>query len=43
MKFSVGLPLVPYDGFVEQIIKNKDRIYEVYFSWGDIANGRGGS
>lgn len=28
------------DSFLQSIIENKDHIYEVYFSWGDFANGR---
>lgn len=39
MKFSVGLqPL--RQSLTDCIIKNKDHIYEVYFSWGDFPNGR---
>lgn len=28
------------DSFLQNIIENKDHIYEVYFSWGDFPNGR---
>lgn len=39
MKFMVGLQHLNTD-FTDEIIKNKEHIYEVYFSWGDFANGR---
>lgn len=28
------------DSFLQNIIENKNHVYEVYFSWGDFANGR---
>ena len=40
MKFSVGYQLCSDSEFVDEIIKNRDSIYEVYFSWSDYANGR---
>ena len=40
IKFSVGLPLDEKWGFAEKIIEYKDRISEVYFSFGDFPNGR---
>lgn len=39
LKFAVGLPKLN-DAFVKTIIENCDKIYEVYFSWGDLPNGR---
>ncbi|MBQ7370238.1 MAG: hypothetical protein IJW58_04605 [Clostridia bacterium] len=39
-KFSVGLPIQEKSGFFENVIKNKDRIKEVYFSWGGFKSGR---
>lgn len=39
LKFMVGLQN-RNDDFLQSIIKNKNDIYEVYFSWGDFANGR---
>lgn len=39
MKYAVGLQN-QNDTFLENIIKNKEHVYEVYFSWGDIPNGR---
>ena len=39
MKYMVGLQN-RRDDLLESIIENKDHIYEVYFSWGDIPNGR---
>ena len=39
MKYMVGLKST--DGnLLESIVENKKHIYEVYFSWGDIPNGR---
>ena len=39
MKYMVGLQYSD-DVFIEEIIKNRKHIYEVYFSWGDFPNGR---
>lgn len=44
-KFTVGLPTAlstskGADSFIDSIIKHKDRIAEVYFSWGDFPSGR---
>ena len=39
MKFTVGLAATDTK-FVNCILENKEHIYEVYFSWGDFANGR---
>ena len=39
MKFTVGLPLREND-FSACILKNREHIAEVYFSWGDFPNGR---
>lgn len=40
MKYSVGYQLRETPDFLESIVKNKEHIHEVYFSWGDFANGR---
>ena len=40
MKYMIGYQIRQDDGFVREIIKNKDHIYEVYFSWADFPNGR---
>ena len=39
MKYMVGLQS-QNDDFLDAIIENKSHIYEVYFSWGNIPNGR---
>ena len=39
MKFMVGLKTGDRD-LLECICKNKEKIHEVYFSWGDFPNGR---
>lgn len=39
MKYMVGLKSTD-KGFLECIKENKEHIYEVYFSWGDMPNGR---
>ena len=39
MKYMVRLKSTD-EGFLENIKKTKQNIYEVYFSWGDIPNGR---
>jgi len=40
MKFAVGYQLLKSDDFMKDIITYKDKIHEVYFSWGDFPNGR---
>ena len=40
MKYIVGYPIRENQPFLEEIIQNKDSISEVYFSWGDLPNGR---
>lgn len=40
MKFSVGYQLFSDTNYIENIINRKNSISEVYFSWGDIPNGR---
>ncbi len=40
MKFIVGYPTRHVEGFTDAIIAAKDTIQEVYFSFGDIPNGR---
>lgn len=39
MKYMVGLKTSD-QYLVDHIIKNREHIYEVYFSWGDMPNGR---
>ncbi len=38
MKYIIGYQA--NDGFIDSIIENKEHIREVYFSWGDMPNGR---
>ncbi len=40
LKFSVGYQMFTDDTFIDEIIKRKDDISEVYFSWGEFPNGR---
>lgn len=40
MKFSVGYQMMPTPVFINAILSYRDRISEVYFSWGNYANGR---
>lgn len=40
MKYLVGYQLRESSEFLECIVGNKEHIREVYFSWGDFANGR---
>ena len=39
MKYMVGLNSSDHC-FLDTIIENKQQIHEVYFSWGDLPNGR---
>lgn len=40
MKWIVGYPIRENKPFLDEIVKNKEAISEVYFSWGDLPNGR---
>ena len=40
MLYSVGYQLRENPAFLESIVRNRDQIREVYFSWGDFPNGR---
>lgn len=40
MKWLVGYQLMESDRFMQEILQQKDQIQEVYFSWGDMPNGR---
>ncbi len=40
LKFSVGYQLQGNSDFLDEIIKFKEYVEEVYFSWGDFPNGR---
>ena len=40
MKYIVGYPIKENKAFLSDIITSKDSISEVYFSWGDLPNGR---
>lgn len=40
LRFSVGYRTAAPEDFLECIVQNKDRIHEIYFSWGDFPNGR---
>ena len=40
MNYIVGYPIKENKSFLNTIIQNKNSISEVYFSWGDIPNGR---
>ncbi len=40
MKYSVGYQLRQSSDLLEAILAWKDQIHEVYFAWGDFANGR---
>ena len=39
MKYIVGYPIKENKSFLNTLVKNKDSISEVYFSWGDMPNG----
>lgn len=40
MKYSVGYPCTKNETFIDEIIKAKDFVFEVYFAFGEFANGR---
>ncbi len=39
MKYMIGYQIAD-ESFINEIIAQKEHIYEVYFAWGDIPNGR---
>jgi len=39
LKYTVGLQYAN-DNFIDEILRNKEHIHEVYFSWGDFPSGR---
>ncbi len=43
MKYMIGYQLQESGALNQEIIKNKNRIHEVYFAWGTMASGRGGA
>ncbi len=42
MKYIVGYPVGVAAGFIDTVIANKDKVEEVYFSFGDNPSGRSG-
>ena len=40
MNYIVGYPVQPNPEFMKEIVQKKNAISEVYFSWGDMPNGR---
>ncbi len=40
MKFMPGYQITEDDAFVSELVRQKEHIYEVYFSFGDMPNGR---
>ena len=42
LKYIVGYPISENRPFLDSILQNKEHIAEVYFSWGDLPNGRSG-
>ncbi len=41
MKYMIGYQLQESGALVQQILKFKEQVHEVYFSWGTMASGRG--
>ena len=41
MQFMAGYQMRPTRDFLEEILRQKEHLYEVYFSWGNFASGRG--
>ena len=40
MKYTVGYQVNSDNDYIEYLANNKEHIYEMYFSWGDMPNGR---
>ncbi len=43
MKYMIGYQLQESGNLIREIIKNKEQVHEVYFAWGTMASGRGGT
>lgn len=43
MQWLVGYQLMEDDRFIREILRHREQIREVYFSWGDMPNGRHGN
>ncbi len=43
MKFMIGYQLQPSGALVDEILRYKERVHEVFFAWGTMASGRGGT
>ncbi len=41
MRFTIGYQLQESGALLEEIIRHKEKVHEVYFSWGTMASGRG--
>lgn len=40
MKWNVGYQLTESDEFMNELLRRRDQVHEVYFSWGTMPNGR---
>ena len=40
MKWMVGYQLCESDDFMQEILRQREKIQEIYFSWGNLPNGR---
>ncbi len=43
MRFMIGYQLREDEAFIHEITKHRDMVHEVYFAWGIMASGRGGT
>ena len=41
MRYMVGYQLQESEALIQEIIRQKEKIHEIYFAWGDMASGRG--
>ncbi|MBR4887520.1 MAG: hypothetical protein IKU17_00060, partial [Clostridia bacterium] len=43
MKFMIGYQLQESGALLQEILRRKEQVHEVYFAWGSMASGRGGT
>ncbi len=43
MKYMIGYQLQESGSLIREILRHKEKVHEVYFAWGTMASGRGGT
>ena len=43
MRYMIGYQLQESGRLLNEIVRNKEKVHEVYFAWGNMPSGRGGT